>query len=79
MVEFLKKAMDWVLEKEQEAAKDCRIDLKDLDKQIAYVEAKRDKLKKECEENLSEFEHVLNRLHAIKASELKCQTDKKDK
>ncbi len=77
MVDFLKKAMDWVLEKEQEAAASCKIDLADLDKQIAYVENKRDKLKKDCDENLSEFEHILNRLHAIKASELKCQTDKK--
>ncbi len=74
MVEFLKKAMDWVLQKEQEAAKNCKIDIADIDKQIAYVESKRDKLKKECEENLSEFEQILNRLHAIKATELKCKT-----
>ncbi len=73
MVEFLKKATEWVLQKEQEAAEQCRIDLKDLDRQIAYVEAKRDALKKEYEENISELEHILNRLHAIKASELKCR------
>ncbi len=72
MVEFFKKAMDWVLQKEQEAARNCKIDIADVDKQIEYVESKRDKLKKECEENLSEFEHILNRLHAIKAAELKC-------
>ena len=77
MVDFLKKAMDWVLEKEQEAAANCRVDPADVERQIAYVEAKRDKLKKECDENLSEFEHILNRLHAIKATELKCSTDKK--
>jgi len=74
MVEFFKKAMDWVLEKERDAANSCKIDLADVDKQIQYVEEKRDKLKKECDENLSEFEHILNRLHAIKASASKCDT-----
>ncbi len=72
MVEFFQKAMDWVLQKEQEAAKNCKIDMADIDKQIAYVESKRDKLKKEYEENLSEFEHILNRLHTIKAAQMKC-------
>ncbi len=74
MVEFFKKAMDWVLEKERDAANNCKIDLTDVDRQIQYVEEKRDKLKKECEENLSEFEHILNRLHSIKASASKCDT-----
>ncbi len=74
MVEFFKKAMDWVLEKEREAAKNCEVDLNDVQKQIEYVEAKRDKLKKEYEENMSEFEHILNRLHGIKASASKCDT-----
>jgi len=74
MVEFLKRAMDWVLEKEQDAANNCKINQEDLDKQIAYVEEKRDKLKREYEENLSEMEHILNRLHAIKAKSLNCDT-----
>lgn len=77
MVEFFKKAMDWVLEKERDAANNCKIDLADVERQIAYVEERRDKLKKEYEENLSEFEHILNRLHGIKATALKCDTDKK--
>ncbi len=74
MVEFFKKAMDWVLEKEREAAKNCEVNLDDVQKQIEYVEAKRDKLKKEYEENMNEFEHILNRLHGIKASASKCDT-----
>jgi septal ring factor EnvC (AmiA/AmiB activator) len=78
MVNFLKKAMDWVLEKERDAANNCKVDIEDVEKQIKYVEEKRDKLKQECEENLSEFEHVLNRLHGIKASASKCETQKKD-
>lgn len=74
MVEFLKKATDWILEKEQDAANNCKIDLHDLDKQIAYVEEKRDKLKTDYEENISEMEHILNRLHTIKAHAVKCDS-----
>ncbi len=74
MVEFFKKMTDWVLEKEKEAADNCKIDQTDLDKQIVYVEQKRDKLKNECADNISEMEHILNRLHAIKARSLKCDT-----
>ena len=72
MVEFFKKAMDWILEKEQDASNNCKISQTDLDKQIAYVEEKRDKLKNDYKENISEMEHILNRLHAIKATSLKC-------
>lgn len=74
MLSFFKNMMDWVLEKEREAAKNCKIDLNDVDKQIKAVEEKRDKLKAECEENLQEFNHILNRLHGIKAAAAKCDT-----
>jgi hypothetical protein len=74
MIEFFKKAMDWVLEKEKDAANSCHVDPKDVDKQIAYLEEKRDKIKKDYEENISEMEHILNRLHAIKAKSLTCNT-----
>jgi len=70
MVEFIKNAMEWVLKKEQEAADECHIDIHDVEKQIAYMEAKRDKLQKD----VAEMEHILNRLHTIKAHALKCQT-----
>ncbi len=76
MVEFFKKAMDWVLQKERDAANNCKIDIADVDKQIQYVEERRDRLKAECEENLAEFEHILNRLHGIKATATKCERDK---
>jgi hypothetical protein len=77
MVEFLKKAMDWALEKEKDIANKCQVNPEDVEKQINYIKEKRDKLKKDCEENLSEMEHILNKLHDIKANALKCDTDKK--
>ncbi len=72
MMEFLKKATEWVLDKEEEAAKRCKIDLEDLQKQIDLIKSKRDALKKECEENLAELEHILKRLEVIKAKEESC-------
>jgi len=77
MVEFLKKAMDWVLEKEAEAAKNCHADPEDIEKQIKALEEKREKLRKKCKEEDAEFGHILNKLHFIKAQSLQCHTDKK--
>jgi hypothetical protein len=76
MVEFLKKAMDWVLEKEAEAAKNCHADPEDIEKQIKAMEEKREKLRKKFKEEDAEFGHILDKLHFIKAASLQCQTDK---
>ena len=74
MMEFMKKAMDWVLEKEQDAAKDCHAKPEDIEKQIKLIEEKKAILEKKYKEDIAEFEHILNRLHAIKAQSLKCNT-----
>ncbi|WP_457748846.1 hypothetical protein [Sulfurimonas sp.] len=74
MVEFLKKAMDWVLEKEQEAAKKCHVNPADIEKQIEILEQKRAQLRKKFEEEDAEFGHVLSRLSLIKANAMKCET-----
>jgi exonuclease VII small subunit len=73
MMEFLKKATEWVLDKEEQAAKNCRVDLKDIQKQIDLILEKRAALQKECEENLKELDHILDRLEKIKAQEEACQ------
>jgi hypothetical protein len=72
MLEFMKKAMDWVLEKEAEAAKGCHADPNDIDKQIKMVEEKREALKKRYEKEDAQFAHILTKLHHIKAESLKC-------
>ena len=77
MMDFLKKAMDWALEKEAEAAKGCQISTEDIDKQIKMLEAKREALKKKYEEEDAQFAHLLSKLHLIKAESLKCSSDKK--
>jgi hypothetical protein len=72
MVEFMKKAMEWVLEKEDDAAKNCHVAPEDVEKQIKMMEEKRDALKKKCDDDLAEMGHILNRLHKIKADSLQC-------
>ena len=73
MMEFMKKAMDWILEKEKEAAKDCHASPEDIEKQIKMIEEKKADLEKKYKDDMDEFEHILNRLHSIKAASLKCQ------
>ena len=41
MIEFMKKAMDWVLDKEREAAKNCHASPEDIEKQIQMIEEKK--------------------------------------
>ena len=72
MVEFMKKAMDWVLEKEADAAKNCHARPEDIEKQIKMIEEKKESLGKRYEDDIAELEHVLNKLHYIKAESLKC-------
>jgi peptidoglycan hydrolase CwlO-like protein len=72
--EFIKKMSEWVLEKEEEAAKECKIKVEDIDKQIEIITQKRDELKKRCEEQINELEDFIKRLEKIKNIEvLKCQ------
>jgi len=77
MANFLEKIMEWALTKEDELAKNCKLDLKDIDNQIEAVENKRKKIKEQFEKEDAEFGHVLDKLHFIRADALKCQTNKK--
>ncbi len=77
MMGFIKNAMDWILEKEADAAKNCHANPEDIDKQIKLLEEKREQLKKKFEDEDAEFGHVLDKLHFIKAASLKCHNIKK--
>ena len=74
MVEFLKTAMDWVLEKEREAARKCVVSPEEVQKQIEILEAKRAQLRKKFEDEDAEFAHILKRLSFIKANASQCKT-----
>jgi len=73
-MDFFKKAMDWVLEKEQEAARDCHVSPEDVQKQVDILEAKRASLRKKFEDDDAEFAHILSRLSLIKANASTCKT-----
>ena len=78
MIEFIKKMMEWSLEKEEEAAKKCYVSPKEVDEQIAKVEEKKEALQKKCQEELDEIQKILDRLEKIKEESLKCSTEKKE-
>jgi hypothetical protein len=71
MVDFLQKAMNWVLKKEHEVAQNSKISKEDIDRQLAYVQEKKERLQQEYEQNLKKFEEIIERLHAIRAVEEK--------
>ncbi len=76
MMDFFKKMTEWMLDREEDLAKKCAINLEDLEKQIAKVEEKKEQLKKQCEENDKELERILTKLKWIKSEELKCQMER---
>jgi len=55
-----------------DAAKNCHAKPEDIDKQITMMENKKEALSKQYNENVDELEHVLNKLHSIKAESIKC-------
>ncbi len=73
MMEFLKKATDWLLQKEEDAAKGCHAKPEDIEKQIKLISDKKSDLEKKCEENIKQLEHILDRLEKIKEQSLKCE------
>ena len=74
MLEFIKKMTEWVLQKEEEAAKNCKLPIEDIEKQIAIVKEKKAKLEEECKKNIQELDRILGRLESIKNIELiKCK------
>ena len=76
MLEFIRKMTEWVLEKEEEAAKNCKLPIEDIEKQIKIVQEKKAKLEEECQKNIEELNRILGRLQTIKNIELiKCKND----
>ncbi len=79
MFDFIKSITNWAIEKEEELAKQCAISVCDINEQIAKVKAKKEELIKKCKEEQDELEHLLDRLHFIKAEAMKCQENSEQK
>ncbi len=73
MLEFLKRMTEWILQKEEEAAKNCKIPIEEIERQIQIVKEKKQKLEEECQKNISELDRLIGRLESIKNVEIvKC-------
>jgi len=73
-MEFLKKITHWLLEKEEELAKECAVPLEEVRYQIAKVELEKQKLQEKYEQDMKELDEILERLKKIEATEmLRCQ------
>ena len=74
-MEFMKRITDWMLEKEEEAARQCAIPIEEIEKQIEMVQKKREKLTAQYQDAVKELDHVEERLQKLKRDEaLKCHT-----
>ncbi len=79
MMSFLEKITKWLLEKEEELARECAVPIEEIEYQIAKVELEKMKLKEEYEKKMQQLDEILQRLHKIKNIEtLRCQTDTKE-
>jgi hypothetical protein len=75
MIEFLKNIMDWALQKEEELAKKCQIDPKEIDEQIHKVLEKKFELSAKYEEELAKINKLLEKLEKIKKEASSCNKE----
>lgn len=70
---FMEKTLDWLLDKEEQASSNCKIDTKSIDKQIKQVTARKEKYQQEVDKTLHELDHILERLQEIKKKNMSCK------
>lgn len=75
---LIEKITKWLLEKEEELARECAVPKEEVEYQIAKVELEKEKLKKEYEEKMKMLNDILERLKKIENIEtVKCKTKEK--
>lgn len=74
MVEFLKKMMEWALEKEEELAKECKINPKEIDAQLYKITQKKSELEKRCQYEIAQIDKLIERLDNIKKESSSCES-----
>jgi chaperonin cofactor prefoldin len=71
--EFIKKISEWTLQKEEELAKECKIPIETIEKQINTLKEKKEEVLKQVQE----IDEIIQRLEKIKDIELlRCGTKK---
>jgi len=74
MNHFMKSIIDWMLDKEEQLAKECAIPLDEVETQILKVQEEKVKVQERYDDAMSELEDVLQRLEKIKNVEiLRCK------
>ncbi len=72
---IVEKITKWLLEKEEELARECAVPKEEIEYQIAKVELEKEKLKEECAKKMKTLDEILERLKKIESIEtLKCAT-----
>jgi len=72
---LLEKLSEWILQKEEELAKNCAIPIEEIDKQIEKIKQEKAEVQKKYEETMAKLDHLLERLEKIKEMELNCKRD----
>ncbi len=73
---FMKKIIDWSLEKENDLAKKCAVPMEEIEYQIKKVQQQKEKVQKEYDDAMQELDDVLQKLEKIKSTEtLRCQSN----
>ncbi len=73
MNSFIKSVIDWMMQKEEELAKECAIPLSEIEQQIQKVQEEKEKLQEQHEQRMAELDDILKRLEKIKNAEvLRC-------
>ncbi len=63
---FIEKTMDWLLDKEEAAAKHGKINIDNINRQLAQIQEKKENYQQEVKRTLHELDHIIERLEAIK-------------
>ena len=73
MFNFLKKMTDWIIDKEEKLAKNCKIKPEDVQKELDKVKEQKEAYQKEYEEVMGKFNRVEERLQKILNEAKKCE------
>ena len=70
---FLLKVSNWLLEKEEEAAKNCALPLNEVEEQLKKLQEKKEELQQKCKKDIEVLDNLIERVEKIKNIEiLKC-------
>ncbi len=73
MGNFLLKLEDWIISQEEKLAKECKVDIDTIEKELNSLMLYKKKLESKCHQEKKDLEYLENRLHWTKAYSIKCK------